>query len=164
MVEKEGSERITVTVPRDLYNRLQEVKNGINISRVCQEGLDMAVTLEEVKNMKGGDTMKGLAEKLKVQKKDSKKRDKEAGFKAGHESALEFDYEDFKQLETIAAAWKGWRGDLFHLVTSVIGTERFEELFWDTDRGAEFFTDGDAYLEGYIDGVMEVWRQVKDKI
>jgi post-segregation antitoxin (ccd killing protein) len=164
VVENQGSERITVTVPRDLFNRLQEVKDGINISRVCQEGLAMAVKLEEIKNRKGDDTMKALAEKLKVQKKASQKQDKEAGFEAGHERALEFDYEDFKKLEEIAVAWKGWRGDLFQLVTSIIGPERFEELFWDTDRGAEFFTDGEAYLEGYIGGVMEVWRRVKGKI
>lgn len=164
MVENQGSERITVTVPRDLFNRLQEVKDGINISRVCQEGLAMAVKLEEIKNMKGDDSMKALAEKLKVQKKASQKQDKEAGFEAGHERALEFDYEDFKIFENIAAALKGWRGDPFQLVASFIDPDCFEEFFWDRDRNAEFFTDFDAYLEGFIGGVMEVWGRVKYKI
>jgi histidinol-phosphate/aromatic aminotransferase/cobyric acid decarboxylase-like protein len=43
------SKRITIAVPESLFDRLQSVKHHFNISAICQEALDMAVTYEELK-------------------------------------------------------------------------------------------------------------------
>ena len=47
--KNEGSVKTTISVSRALFERIQKVKDSkLNISRVCQEGLEMAVRKREV--------------------------------------------------------------------------------------------------------------------
>jgi hypothetical protein len=129
--------------------------------------LSMAVKLEEIKNMKGDDKMKALAEKLKVQKRELSKVEKENGFQHGRERAMDFDYVDFKVFEKIKEpGWNdlqgGFGGELMIKVEGALNALQrdFEDLFWEPSDSTELFIDGDMYLEGYVDGVLAVWKEV----
>jgi len=45
----EVAQRITSTIPDDLHERLQVVKEGINVSGVCQRAIYLAIQIEEIK-------------------------------------------------------------------------------------------------------------------
>lgn len=43
------AQRITITIPDSLHDRLQAVKDQINVSVICQEAIMQAVGIEEIK-------------------------------------------------------------------------------------------------------------------
>jgi PHP family Zn ribbon phosphoesterase len=44
-----ASERTTITLPKDLNERLKAVKSHINVSGICQKAIESAVIAEEAK-------------------------------------------------------------------------------------------------------------------
>jgi hypothetical protein len=165
----EVSERITITVPRGLFDRLQKVKDNINVSGVCQEGLEMAISKEEIKNMEGGE-MEKLIERLKAGKVKSEKCDRDAGFQDGRKNAMQFEYQDFKVFERI-------HNEIESCGHDYDARSMFDDIINDcVDNPDEFFgeewnepvrkdgCDRIIFLEGYVEGVLDLWSEVSDKI
>ena len=102
-----------------------------------------------------------------MQKEEVAAEDKAAGFKFGLESAMQFDYADFKVFETIKEELDRSRfqscDDFQDLVDISLEKHRrdFDEIFWEPEHEHEQnFIDREAYLEGYINGALEVWEEV----
>ncbi len=167
--ETETSKHITITIPDELYDRVQGVKDDLNISAACAEGLEIAVRKEEAK-IKDGDEMDKLVEQLQIDMEQTQKVDKENGFSHGQKRAYKFRFADFKAIERIAEMVKryGKGANIQEIVDSVMKDLNcdFMQLFW-ADDSEPGFTDRQAYLEGYIDGVMKLWaaasKKIKDK-
>ena len=140
------AKRITVTISNETYERLQKVKASLNVSNLCQETIDVAVYIEELKAKEQNMTV--LIERLKMEKKKASEAWKKEGFEAGQEDALEISYEDFKTLDSTK--------------------EITEDLLdWVTDKHFRWMNqdfDGDIYLEGWLEGVLSVWEKVKKNI
>ncbi|MEH1779701.1 MAG: hypothetical protein V7L26_11410 [Nostoc sp.] len=43
------AQRITITLPDNLHERLQMFKESLNVSGVCQQAIDLAIQIEEIK-------------------------------------------------------------------------------------------------------------------
>jgi hypothetical protein len=140
--------------------------NKFYISGGCQEGLKMAVRKREVKSIVEDEISK-LVERLRIEKAKAEKADKENGFIDGLKRALKFRYIDFKAFERIAKMAKRFEQGpkIPEIVESALNDMKrdFVELFWDDDN-EPIHTDLEIYMEGYIEGVMDLWGKVSVRL
>jgi len=139
---------ISITIPKNLYDRLQVVKDALNVSRICQEAIASVVEIEEFKGM-GGQEMETVIERLRAEKRAFVKNCKEMGFKAGLKEAKELSYEG------LVAIIKG--GYPFEYTASL------EDDINDLKSDDPSFDSG-TYMDGWMEGVQEFWKQVKSKL
>ena len=122
----------------------------------------MAVRKREIK-LKVEDELSKLIERLRVEKEQAEKVDKENGFIDGLKRALKFSYIDFKAFERIAKMAKRFEQGpkIPEIVESALNDMKrdFIELFWDDDN-EPMHTNLEIYMEGYIEGVMDLWGKV----
>jgi hypothetical protein len=111
--------------------------------------------------------MSKLVERLRVEKAQAEKADKENGFMDGLKRALKFRYVDFKAFERIAKMAKRFEQGpkIPEIVESALNDMKrdFIELFWDDDNDP-IHTDLEIYMEGYIEGVMDLWGKVSVRL
>ena len=109
------------------------------------------------------DELSELVERLRIEKEQAEKADKENGFMDGLRRAIKYSYTDFKALERIAKMAKRFEQGpkIQEIVESALNDMHrdFIELFWDDDR-EPLYTDLEIYMEGYIEGVMDLWGKV----
>lgn len=139
--------RITITIPDDLYNRLQAVKELLNVSGICQEAINYAVRIEEIKREKSPN-METLIRRLRTEKEAKFAELREQAVKDGMSDALELSYPDFLMMEE--------SGDLTD-----------ETQSWFEDRRLKYIDSDDEtliYLDGWREGILNIWHEVRDKI
>ena len=126
----------------------------------------MAIRKREVK-LKIEDELSKLVERLRIEKEQAEKADKENGFMDGLKRALKFRYIDFKAFERIAKMAK--RFEQGPKIPEIVGSalndmkRDFVELFWDDDN-EPIHTNLESYMEGYIEGVMDLWGKVSVRL
>jgi hypothetical protein len=159
MPKEDGSVRVTITIPKSLRDRAAAIVGRFNVSRACQEGLEMAVKMEETKTLKG-DEISRLAARLKVEREALSKKEQAKGLEHGRKDAINFSIERFKVIERINEKLSDQISveNAIDTVLEMLELE-FEEVFW--GKGDEPITlNRGAYLLGYISGVMEVQDRV----
>ena len=126
----------------------------------------MAIRKREVK-LKIEDELSKLVERLRIEKEQAEKEDKKNGFMNGLKSSIKFSYIDFKAFERIAKMTKRYEQGpkIAEIVESALNDMKrdFIELFWDDDN-EPIHTDLESYMEGYIEGVMDLWGKVTVKL
>ena len=126
----------------------------------------MAIRKREVK-LKIEDELSKLVERLRIEKEQAEKADKENGFMDGLKRALKFRYIDFKAFERISKMAKRFEQGpkIPEIVESALNDMKrdFVELFWDDDN-EPIHTDLESYMEGYIEGVMDLWGKVSVRL
>ena len=142
------AERITITLPNDLYKRLQTVKDKLNVSGLCQTTIERAVTIEEIK-LKDIAVMDKVVERLRLEKQEANQEWKETGLSDGLEDAHELSYEDFRAIEKggISSDHRYW-----------VLQKNFN---YDVQPDSDEF---DVYLEGWTEGVLHFWDEIKNRI
>jgi predicted CopG family antitoxin len=139
------AERITITLPGDIYKRLQVVKGNLNISGLCQGVIKQAIQIEEIK-MKDIPIEEKVIERLRLEKQIAERERKKTGFIDGQEDAQELTYEDFMALSKQGIS------------------EKIRE--WVQDKRIRFLedTDEEIYLEGWVEGALHFWKAVKTRL
>lgn len=159
------SQPITISIPDALAERLKAVKQKFNVSGVCQDAIEREVTKQEF-YMKEPKDMEQIVKRLRAEKKQVIEAMKDLGRKEGRESAENMEYKDLRQVERIAETVAS--GTFVTAVEEVTATDVWEEWLSEhvketqEEQGAGF--DLEAYLEGWVEGVMEFWHQIKDKL
>lgn len=141
--------RLTVSVPRDLHDRLEKWRDRLNISKVCQEALERELRrLEELPE--DAKALADLVERLARENADGQRRWFTQGVSDGMTWAQGASYIDLK-----AAA-----GKVEETTTNLDSAiERSAARY---DGLADF--DEDSYVAGWRFAASEVWRRVKTKI
>lgn len=142
------AERITITLPNDLYKRLQTVKDKLNVSRLCQTTIERAVTIEEIK-LKDIAVMDKVVERLRLEKQEANQEWKETGLSHGLEDAQELSYDDFRAIE---------KGEISEDNREWVLEKNFDD---DAKPDSDEF---DVYLEGWTEGVLHFWDEIKNRI
>jgi predicted transcriptional regulator len=139
------AERITVTIPNELHQRLQAVKEKLNVSRLCQEAIERAITIEEIK-MKEIPVKEKVIERLRLEKSQSDQEWEEIGFTDGVEDAEDLSYSDFKMLEN-----------------NEISEETRE---WIQEKRLNTYDNPntEVYIEGWIKGASRFWDEIKGEV
>lgn len=123
------------------------MKNALNVSGVCQEALEMAIRIEELRREESPN-MDTLIERLQIEKQQDAEQWKEEGVIEGKNDALNLSYGEFKQLESKQSI----TDDLMNWIEE----NHFEYM--------EGFVDKDAFLEGWLEGVLSIWDEVKKSL
>lgn len=140
------AERITITIPDGLHQRLQVVKDKLNVSGLCRQAIEQAVAIEEIK-MKDIPVKQKVVERLRLEKEVANREWKETGFTDGMKDAEELSYEDFRALEATSEVPKETRDWVI------------EEHFRYYDN-----PDEDLYFKGWIEGALHFWNEIKDEL
>ncbi len=157
------SQQITITIPDALAERLKAVKQRFNVSGVCQNALEREVTNQEYA-MKEPKDMEQFMKKLRAQKQESIKAMQTRGREDGLEAATNMDYDDFRTVEKVVEPGEAV---VQNLMACALWGDWLEECVSDAENTASedgVTFDQEAYLEGWVDGVMDFWRKIKDKL
>jgi predicted CopG family antitoxin len=142
------AERITITLPNELYKRLQSVKEKLNVSGLCQTTIERAITIEEIK-LKDIAVMDKVVERLLLEKQEADQEWKETGLVDGLEDAQELSYDDFRAIE---------KGEISEENREWILEKNFDD---DAKPDSDEF---DIYLQGWSEGVLHFWAEVKNRL
>ncbi len=161
--EKTMVQRITITIPDPLHERLQVVKDRINVSRVCQDALMKTVEGEELK-MKDIPEREKLVARLRTERAENENYWKDRGVKEGKEDALELSYDDFMDIEShLTGYMEDYEYCANHISEKVDGLSYMVERVEEYEGKESAFNEKD-YISGWIDGVLEVWEDVKKEL
>jgi len=139
------SQRVTVTLSDELYQELQAIKAEINVSGVFQAAIEEVIRMKQIKT-KNAPTKEKMIERLRMEKREANKIWKETGFADGVKDAEELSYEEFRAIEKNEVS------------------EDIRE--WIENRHIQYLEnpDEDLYIEGWIEGALSIWDEIKAEI
>jgi hypothetical protein len=152
------AQRILITIPDNLHERLQTVKENLNVSRICAKAIEQAVQVEEIKTRTDIPVQEKAILRLRLEKQEGAAHWKQQGFNKGvQDAAEELTYGQIKYVaEDGIIPQEPNESSNLPLLTyyGYVATEL------DSEPGF----DEEAYEQGWIEGVTYFWEQVKDKI
>lgn len=150
------AETISITLPKELFKRLQAVKHMFNVSGVCQEAIESEVYRQELL-MKGSEDMENVIERLKTEKNEYGKQYQDQGYKDGYEDAKKMSYEELIEIKQVGSgAGVIWRSEVY----SNWLDDQVKDV--ESDEGVAF--DREAYLGGWVKGVCKFFEEVKGQL
>lgn len=161
------STRVTIAVPESLFERLQPVKHQINISAVCQEALDMAITNEELKLQ--STEQNGLVERLRAEKKVLLNKIYQEGFELGIRSTSNLSYKDFQHFARVRPLVESCDEDVLEYLWTFLDTRGYPQEARTHDPDFDHLLDISAqsrilFVQGWIEGVLSVWHTIKAQV
>jgi hypothetical protein len=166
--------RLNLTIPDPLYERLERLRDRVNVSKVCAVALTKELDmLEGSAVMTANPKAQRMIERLQGMK-NRRERWYQRGFEDGEEWAAE--RAEPHELRSILAEWEFDEEETYHL-----GDAEWPESFdrraamkrWVSDEGdrsglslppsgreesALSTSDQDAYLRGFHRAVQELWK------
>ncbi len=161
------SQRVTIAVPDELFERLQPVKNRFNISAICQEALDMIVTREELKAQVTGEN--NLVERLQAEKKVLLNTVRQEGFELGIRSSSKLTYKEFRHFERVAPLAASLDDEVLEYLWNYLDLKNYPQEARLHDPDFSYLLDVDAqsrvtFAQGWLDGVLSVWQTLKEQV
>ena len=81
--------RTTISIPDRLAERLEPLKDHINVSEICQRALEARIeTYERIAALSEEDVMEKLVQRLKIQKQESTQWSAQQVFQQSHAQLL----------------------------------------------------------------------------
>lgn len=161
------SQRVTIAVPESLFARLKPVKQHFNISAVCQEALEMAITIEELKIQVAEED--NLVERLQSEKKVLLNKVRQEGFELGIRSSSKLSYKDFRHFERVQSLAVALDEDVLDYLFSYLDLKNCPEQARHLDADFAYLLQVDppcriTFAQGWIDGVLSVWQTLKTQV
>lgn len=164
------AKHIGITVPTELYERLQAVKDAFSISGVCQAALAREVTLQKL-GQKGAKDMEGQIERLRQEKDQHDEEYEDMGREGGLSDAKELSYADFVEVERCLRACEDVvrEGLEFeHGLSDFYGNsplwhDQLEDTVREHEKLDSVFAP-DLYVYGWLKGVAEAFDSIRDKL
>ena len=145
--------RLSITIPDELAERLEPLRDRLNLSKICTEAIDREVAMmtdlpTDVKEFAD------LIARLRVEKAEAVQQVYQLGFERGQKYAREADYEWLVSMEYTAGTFGELPED-----------EREDALGGPlVDCGPAGIPRAEDYARGFWDGAAAVWQVVKRKI
>ncbi|MFB2970457.1 hypothetical protein ACE1CD_15910 [Aerosakkonema sp. BLCC-F183] len=161
------SQRVTIAVPESLFARLQPVKHQFNISAICQEALEMAITYEELKVQVT--EQDNLVERLQTEKKVLLNKVRQEGFELGIRSSAKLSYKDFRHFERVQSLAVALDEDVLDYLWTFLNLKDYPEQARLNDADFTYLLEVDpqsriSFVQGWIDGVLSVWQTIKTQV
>ena len=147
------AKQLTITIPDDLFERLQVVKSRFNVSGVCQEAIMTAVNIEEHRS-KENPNQADVIERLKAEKAEFDEQWGDLGERDGYDIADRLSYEEFIDIETHGLNQRMHETDVLYTL---------DICFEDTCDDHPGIDKG-TYSEGWEKGVRRYWEEVKGEL
>ncbi len=161
------SQRVTVAVPDALFERLQPVKHHFNISAVCQEALDMAITREELKVQVA--QQDNFVDRLQAEKKVLLNTVRQEGFELGVRSSSKLSYKEFRHFERVAPLAAALDEDVLEYLWSFLDVKDYPQEARLHDSDFAYLLEVDpgcrvVFAQGWLDGVLSIWQTLKAQV
>jgi len=167
------AERINISIPEDLYARLSNFKDRLNVSKMCQEAISHAVRIEEIKE-KGETNTISLIARLKEESMQYGKEYVEKGFECGVRDAYKLSLDNFCEIqyfhegEYLGQLNEGLPSykDMFEFASNET-KETLEDLSVESHEmwGLETMLKPDRFfINGWLNGVRHIWEKVRSEI
>ena len=160
------SKKITVSVPDDLHQKMNEWRESFNFSKVFQKAVSTMIQRKEEfqKRLRSNIDMAAIAERLRREKQESQTESSELGKKEGVRWARSAHYKELKYALT-------WLPEAAPQRNEVLG-DYFSDLFAassnlqriapeNNNESGEFVR---SFLAGWKEGVEAFWNEIKDKL
>jgi len=160
------AQRVTITIPDSLHDRLQAVKDRINVSGICQEAIMHAVGIEEIKKQDLPESEQFLA-RLQKEREKHEIGWKDQGFEEGRKDAQLIHYVDFLKLEDLLKEFAHGKYDVERANYYKFKEFIYNSPFYKTRTMRHSSWKGFnpmLYRKGWIEGVISAWESVRDKI
>jgi len=166
--------RMTISVSDELKRRMDKVKEDVNWSALACRAFQEK--LVELAKKKGAPTMKDVIERLKVSREKGANAAYKSGFEAGQKWARE--KAEAPQLERLerrrdpqhdwyftegSSAYGACEHFYFIIEPDQDGDRGAARVFWE-QVGLEEESKDETVVQGFAEGAMDVWDEVKDKI
>jgi len=169
------AERINISIPKDLHERLSHFKDRLNISKMCQEAIGHAVHLEEIKE-NAEPNIESLAARLKEESLQYGRGFIEKGFERGVRDAYSLSLDNFCEIQYFhEGEYVGQLGSGFQTYKDM-----FEFASEETKKTLEELQE-DAYshkmwglgtmikphsffIDGWLNGVRHIWDKVRGEL
>jgi negative regulator of replication initiation len=151
-------ERVTITLPDELYTRLQSFKDRLNVSGICQKAITRAVHIEEckIKNAPVPDELfvsDDVIERLRLEKQLHDRQSWTDGYEDATKAAEGFSYEDFLKVDEINES----ANNSFKLFQT-FGNQTLLNIA----RGDNYKTR--LYMEGFERGISDFREKVRSRM
>lgn len=161
------SHRVTIAVPDTLFERLQAVKHNFNISSICQEALEMAITYEELKQQAEGQD--NLVERLRAEKNVLLNKVRQEGFELGIRSSSKLSYKDYRHFERVSPLADSLDEDVLDYLWSFLDLKEYPEQarLHDPDFAELLEADPQSritFAQGWLEGVLSIWETIKTQV
>lgn len=131
-------------------------QENLNVSGVCQRAIEQAVQIEELKLRTDIPSKEKVVLRLRMEKQEAGAKWKQIGFTDGVEDSQTLSYSDFKFFDLIDD--EGRPLDLDYISDGWISQERLNQ------HSDPLNFEWKAYKEGWIEGVIHFWQQIKNDI
>jgi hypothetical protein len=161
------SQRVTIAVPEALFERLQPVKHHFNISAICQEALEMAVTFEELKTQAA--EQDNLVERLQAEKKVLLNTVRQEGFELGIRSSSKLTYKDFRHFERVMPLANSLDDEILDYLWNFLDLKEYSQQARVNDPDFAYLLQVDpqsriVFAQGWMEGVVSVWQTIKAQV
>ena len=184
--------RVNISIPDELYGRLEDVRASLNISAVCQEALQRELTRRQP-IPEDVELTDEIIERLRSEKETYERESREMGFKVGTEWARRAKFpalrrwgkyklspsQDLGEVETPPVETIQWFFEAGEWVEGKAAIDRYVRSYpelahvnvtsdYDPRSGQELsgfeYGDKKSFNEGFLQAVKRFWEQVKERI
>lgn len=157
------AQRMTITIPDEIYDELQSLQEQIDVAKICQEAIILEVSM--IKAIQSEDLL-GFLKGSKKQWQEGLSR--ELGFREARKciEAKKVDYEAFIMISKIAN--EAYEENSYELLMGV--TEENVSLSEAINEAIDFHEkedrcfNADMFCLGFIEGIDKAWFKLRDKI
>jgi predicted CopG family antitoxin len=166
------TERITISVPDELGDRLKKLKGKLKISKICQKTLDKAAMLEEIK---GSEDLEALKKRIQKEREQLFEPYYNEGFKDGTKAAYSFSYKKFQDFlfnlnhdDPGAAVEFSYHDETDKKICAIQSGElllgEIKDHYGEGPEEYELSGAEVSFNKGWEDGVEYIWNQVKEAL
>ena len=157
------SQRINISVPNELYEKIQAFKGRLNISKLCQSVIQRAIIIEELRDQTKKEIDR-LAVSFEKEREEYGQAFSEEGLRDGTRDAFRC---DFQWMYTI---WTHRDAESPEKLCEMGSTKETREKVENEqlETGLDFFLCfnhvKDLYFKGWLEGFLDVWERVSQKM
>ena len=147
--------RVNVSVPDEMKERMDALGDRVNWSEAARAAFEREIAAA---TMPVDPNLDQVIERLRVSKAESHQLDLLRVRNNGREWAkLRAPYNDLRAVGKLRLTGHGYAGQVDH----ALGISDYNESLWFDGTGE---TPSDEYVEAFVEGAKDVWREVADKI
>jgi hypothetical protein len=154
----QAATRVSITIPDDLAERLEPYRDRMNISKVCSEAIERELSTLVELPVEVQKLTATIAE-LRMEKAELEQDDYNIGLDWGQRYAEEkARLMEFTLYETI-------HDSIDHITFDKLPEDvRDNFIYSQNDAPGEFVYNPEKFAQGWLDGLMAVWKVIKDKV
>jgi hypothetical protein len=165
---------LTISIPVELDERLKVVREGVKVSKICQDALEHEIAVQEFYQAQKAGSSAAVVERLKIQKAHAENTSHDDGRKYGFREGSKADYNvlmilDHYRDEIGSGDFEDVNIESIQMVTASDFMEKkigYDSSANHIDKADNIYTTTmvEKFNLGFIRGMLDFWDSIKDGI